>query len=192
MLKRFFIGLFALSFLGASVYFAGGFGIVIKKERSQVAAQQKKPKPKETKQVKMGETIEIQDVKVSVDFARARQVGLFGDGAPLNDHFVYIDMIFEQSKDRSTMVTILNRLKLVDANQKQYTNAVKPIIKTLDSTDHKVLGKIAFDVSNSDSYELIYDDSKANVRYVCKLKVADLPNLKQKKTKNVEPQTGNQ
>ncbi|SFJ04777.1 DUF4352 domain-containing protein [Thermoflavimicrobium dichotomicum] len=191
MLKRFVIGLFALAILGTAVYLAGGFGVVIKKERSQVAAQQQKQKPKEVKQVKMGEKINIGGVDVIVDFSRARKVGLFGDGEPLNDTFVYVDILFENNKDELFQVNLLNRLKLVDASGKHYSVAIKPSIKKRknnqpqESMKQQIRGKVAFDVMLSDSYELIYDDPKTNTRYVCKLDVADLP-----KKKKSQDQTG--
>lgn len=187
MFKRFIIGFAGLFFLGSMVYFVGGLGLLTKAEKSEVVAAQNAAKNKENtvKQIKMGEYVEINGVKFKVNFSRARTQGSLGDGEPIHDTFIYIDIYINKRSDKFKRSLLLQNLKLADSNHKQYLPNTKPSVKkiTVKENGKKVevyRGKLVFDVKLTDHFDLIYDDVKNKIRYDCRLEIADLQKVKAK------------
>jgi hypothetical protein len=185
--KRFLIGFAGLFILGSLVYFVGGLGLSTKAEKSEVIAAQNAAKNKENtiKQFKMGEYVEISGVKFKVNFSRARTQGSLGDGEPIHDTFIYIDIYIDKKTNKFKRSRLLQNLKLADSNQKQYLPNKKPSVKkiTAEENGKKVevyRGKLVFDVKLTDHFNLIYDDVENKVRYDCKLEIADLQKVKAK------------
>jgi hypothetical protein len=151
--KRFLIGFAGLFILGSLVYFVGGLGLSTKAEKSEVIAAQNAAKNKENtiKQFKMGEYVEISGVKFKVNFSRARTQGSLGDGEPIHDTFISIDIYIDKKTNKFKRSRLLQNLKLADSNQKQYLPNKKPSVKkiTAEENGKKVevyRGKLVFDV----------------------------------------------
>lgn len=133
----------------------------IKKANSESKSSVEDKQNKETQELAIGDTVDFDGVKLTLNEARVENGGEFD--TPQNEKFVVVNLTAENTTDKEeTMSSMLNvELKdndgysynttiLVDGIKAQFDGQVQP--------GGTLRGEIPFDVPNSDSYELHFSN----------------------------------
>jgi len=121
---------------------------------------EKKDTPAE-QQLKVGETVNFDGLKITLNEARVEPGGDFDE--PQNDKFVVVNLTAENTTDEEQVISSLMNVELRDSDGYSYntTILVEGTKGQFDGTIEaggKLRGEIPFDVSESDTYELHFSD----------------------------------
>lgn len=112
-------------------------------------------------QLKVGETVDFDGLKVTLNEARIEKGGDFDE--PQEEQFLVVNLTAENTKDEEATVSSIMNIELMDADAYSYTTTIltEGVKGQFDGTiaaGGKLRGEIPFDVPKSDSYELHYSN----------------------------------
>lgn len=119
---------------------------------------------------KIGDTISIDGLEITLNKVRKGAGGQFNK--PQEDMFLYTMVTIENKSDKSQRVSSLGNFELADSEGIRYTIALttdsKGKVDGEISPGQKLKGELAFDVPESDSYELIRKEIFENGQVIWK------------------------
>lgn len=140
----------------------------------EAPAKEEAPKeeaPKETEALKVGEAVQYEDAKVTLNKVRSAM----GDEytAPENAKYLIFDVVVENTGTEPLNVSSLMNFQLMDADGYMMDITIMPEMKgQLDgevAPGRKLAGEIGFDVPESAFYEFSYSDPFASGAAIWKI-----------------------
>lgn len=140
------------------------------------AGEEKKESPAE-QQLKVGETVNFDGLKITLNEARVEPGGDFDE--PQNDKFVVVNLTAENTTDEEQVVSSLMNVELKDSDGYSYntTILIEGTKGQFDGTIEaggKLRGEIPFDVTDSEEYQLHYSEPFKSGKAIWVIPAADL------------------
>lgn len=141
----------------------------------QVPSEQATTKPsteKQTKQFKVGESVQFDDLVITVHGAKVKKKDS-GGLKPQKAKFVYVDATIENKSTKPAHISSIMNFKLAEADGTQdNVTFVSDMNGQLDGElgpGRKMKGQVVFDVNDSEYYELIFENPFTQGQAIWKL-----------------------
>ena len=145
--------------LGGSL--ALGLAACDEAEIKEASGEEQKEKKKEVKKFSVGDSVEFDGMKITLNEARIEEGGEFDE--PTEEQFVVANLTIENGTDEEQTVSSVMNIELKDDEGYTYNTTIltEGTKGQLDGTlppGESMKGDIPFDVSKSDKYELHFSD----------------------------------
>ncbi|API91706.1 hypothetical protein J32TS6_40720 [Virgibacillus pantothenticus] len=133
----------------------------VKKADADDKTEKSSKEKSETQELAIGETVEFDGMKITLNEARIEPGGEFDE--PQEDQFIVVNLTAENNTEKEQVMSSIMNVELKDADGYSYsttilTEGTKAQFDGNVEAGGKLRGEIPFDVAKSDSYELHFSD----------------------------------
>lgn len=131
----------------------------------------------ETQDLKIGDTVKVNDLQVTLNSVRQYTGTADTWDEAINDYYLIFDVVVENTGAESASLSSMMNFLLYDSESYAQDMAIIETKGTLDGEigqGRKMAGEIAFDVTDSETFEFIFEDPFATGQAIWTITKEDL------------------